>query len=360
MKVIGFLFLSLLATVSFGQAVIPFVDFNNWFRTVENGEFKYIELQQIKEYKAGDNLVAYLDIRGNLRIYDGKERQDLSNMNLEYQLSDNLLAWNVGTTLNMWDSGMKKTLSFFGGDYIVKDNLIVYVDTRWNTVNVHWNGKEYPILTSTQTVGLQNSSKIGENILAYADNGNIFRIFYEGNTYEVGVWYSDIDFQSGTDIVAFNDPTTRTFAVFDHGSFVDVEMQWVQKYKAGRGFVVYEDINNNLMMYRNGEKTQLSSFPGKWDVLDDVVYFENNGFSYVNVNGVTTEVANYRIEEYLIKNGTFVFRNLQGGVTAAVNGKVLELTNLQNAEFEIYGNSVLVKLFNSSFIIYQNDKIIRT
>lgn len=355
------LFLGLLLSgTSVAQAVIPFVDFNNWFRTVENGEFKYIELQQIKEYKAGDNLVAYLDIRGNLRIYDGKERQDLSNMKVEYKLSDNLLAWNVGTTLSMWDAGTKKTLSFFGGDYVVKDNMIIYLDTRWNTMNVYWNGKEYPIQTSTGTITLQNSAKIGENIMAYADNGNIYRIFYEGNTYEVGVWYSDIDFQSGTDIIAFNDPTTRTFAVFDKGSFVDVEMQWVKKYRAGRGFIVYEDVNNNLMMYRNGEKTQLSSFPGNWDVKDDIVVYENNGFTFVNVFGQSLQVANYRLEEYAIKNATLVFRNLQGGVTAAVDGKVVELTNLRNADFEIYGNSVLVKLFNSSFIIYQNDKILRT
>jgi hypothetical protein len=279
-------------------------------------------------------------------------------MNLDFQISDNLLGFNIGTTLQMWDAGVKRTLTFFGSEYIVKDDLILFKDTRWNTISVYWKGKDYPVQIATGDISLINSAKIGENIFAYPDNGNLFKIWYQGNTYEVGVWNGDIDFQSGTDIVAFNDPTTRTFAAFDKGSFVDVEDQWVRKYKAGRGFIVYEDINNNLMVYRNGEKEMLSSFPGKWDVIDDVVLYQNNGFTYVYSQGKSLDVANYVVEKYLLKNGTVVFTDIQGGVTAVVKGKIYELTKLQNAEYEIYGNTVLVKLFNQQFIILQDGKII--
>lgn len=359
MKFKVFTLFCLLTSFSWSQKVIPFVDFNNWFRTVSNGELGYIELQQIKSYKAGDNLVAYIDIKGNLRVYDGVKRTDISNMNLDYQISDNLLAWNIGNTLSMWDDGKTRVLNYFGGDYIVKDNLVIYKDTRYNTISAYWNGVIYPIQYSTGDLNFKNSAAIGENIFAFADNGNIFRVFYKGNLYEIGVWNGTIDFQSGTDIVAFNDPTTRTFAVFENGTFVDVEMQWVKKYKAGRGFIVYEDVNNNLMLYKNGVKTQLSSFPGDWEVKDDVILFQNNNFTYVYYKGETIQAANYKIEEYVLKNGTVVFTNLQGGVTAVSEGTLYELTNLQNAEYEIYGNSVLVKLFNKSFIILQNGKTIR-
>jgi len=341
------------------QKVIPFVDFNNWFRTVTDGQLAYIELQQIKSYKAGDNLVAYIDIKGNLRLFDGENRVDISNMNLNFEISDNLLAWNIGTTLSMWDAGKTRVLNYFGGDYIVKDDIVLYKDTRYNSISVYWKGHIYPVQNATGELNLVNSSAIGENIFAFADNGDLFKIFYQGNTYEIGVWNGKIDFQSGTDIVAFNDPTTRTFAAFENGTFVDIEMQWVKKYRAGRGFIVYEDINNNLMLYKNGQKKQLSSFPGSWEVKDDVVLFQNNGFSYVYYNGEIIEAANYVIEEFALKNGTVVFKNMQGGITAVSEGKVYELTNLQNAEYEIYGNSVLVKLFNNSFIILHNGKTIR-
>jgi hypothetical protein len=45
-----------------------------------------------------------------------------------------------------------------------------------------------------------------------------------------------------------------------------------------------------------------------------------------------------------------------GGVSALMDGKVHEITNQQDAEYEIFGNLVLVKLFNRSFIVFKNGR----
>lgn len=341
---------------SFSQSVVPFVDFNDWFRTVKDGAFQFIDMQQIEGYQAGDSLVAYFNIQGNLMVYDGIEKQQLSNMQLQYQVSDNIVGWNIGTTLQMWEDGQIHTLNYFAGNYVVKDHLLVFVDTRFNAMQVFWNGNTYPLYRNTIDIDLKNSQMIGQNIMAYEGNGGLYSIFYKGQNYEAITYNGEVDFKAGTDIIAFNDPLSQTFAVFDHGEFLDVESQWVNYYKAARGFVVYEDINNNLKLYQNGQTKLLSSFPGRWDAVDDIAVYEKNGFTYCYVNGVETQVANYKLEEYKIKNGTIVYRNMMGGVNAIVNGKLVELTNLQNAEYEIYGNSVLVKLPNKRFIVYQNGK----
>jgi hypothetical protein len=59
---------------------------------------------------------------------------------------------------------------------------------------------------------------------------------------------------------------------------------------------------------------------------------------------------------YKLKNNICAFRNIMGGVSAVINGRVEEITNLQDAEYEIYGNKVLVKLFNKSIIVFSNGK----
>ena len=59
-------------------------------------------------------------------------------------------------------------------------------------------------------------------------------------------------------------------------------------------------------------------------------------------------------KDYLIKNDVIAYRNIMGGVSSFVNGINTEISNQMNAEYEIYGSSVLVKLFNSSFIVFQN------
>jgi hypothetical protein len=79
-------------------------------------------------------------------------------------------------------------------------------------------------------------------------------------------------------------------------------------------------------------------------------------FSFVFQNGSKVEVARYIPKLTLLKNNVFVFRNQMGGVSTLVDGKITDLTNQPDAEFEIYGNTVLVKLFNKSYIVFKNGR----
>lgn len=336
--------------------MVPFRDFNNFFLSFENGAFKTIEIQPVKDFQAGDELVAYIDTRGNLRLYDGRQRKDITNLNVEYQVSDHLLGYKIGPTLNMWDRGRLQTLTYFGRNYLVKDSLIVFEDTRFNSLNVYWNKTILPLATVIGDLSIPTS--VGENILVFKDNGNLYKVFQNGLIYEICAWNGNIDFQLGTDIVCFNDPTTRTFVVFEDGQFSDVENQFMKKYKAGRGFIVYEDLNSNLWMYKDGEKTLLTNFISSfWDVRDDVVIWGENNYLFTLMNGTKLQVANFIPSTWEIKNNTIAYRNIMGGVSAMVNGISHEITLLSDSEFKIYGNSVLVRLFNNSHIVLSDDRI---
>ncbi|MCH2225485.1 MAG: hypothetical protein MK066_12010, partial [Crocinitomicaceae bacterium] len=197
----------LLLTVSFctsAQEVIPFVDFNGYFKSFKDGFFRQIEFQPIKSFKAGDDLVAYIDTRGNLCVFDGEKKQDISNIPSEYMVSDHLMTWKIGPTLNMWDSGEKNTLTYFANEYAVRDSLIVYQDERLNTVKVYYDGNNYDLFTSTGD--LRMPEHIGEDIIAFRDNGNFYKVFWKGDIYELDVWHDPINFSCGTGIIAFNDP----------------------------------------------------------------------------------------------------------------------------------------------------------
>ena len=89
---------------------------------------------------------------------------------------------------------------------------------------------------------------------------------------------------------------------------------------------------------------------------DDLVVWAENSFFYACVDGKKTEVARFLPKDYLVKNDVLVFRNLMGGVSAFVNDEVISLTSQMNSEYEIYGSTVLVKLFNNSYIVYSEGK----
>ncbi len=336
------------------QGVIPVVDFNNFFLSFQDGYFRSIEVQPILDFKSGDELVAYRDTRGNLRLFDGIKRKDVTNLNVEYQVSDHLMGYKIGPTLNMWDSDRLSTLTYFAREYLVKDSIIVFEDTRFNSSNVFWKDSSY--MLTTLMGELEMPVSIGENALVFKDNGNMYKVFWNGDIYDIDVWNNQqyVSFDVGTDILCFNDPTTQTFAVFDKGQFYDIEQLPMVRYESGRGFVVYEDNSGNLWHYKEGEVSQLSNFGAdSWDVKDDIVVWTESSYFFAYCDGVKSEVTNFKPLDYKIKNNVLAYRNILGGVNAFVNGETFKLTNMPDsacARINSFGIclSIVISLYRCS------------
>lgn len=316
-----------------------------------------LEMQRITSFDAGDNIVSYIDNRGNFKIYNGETVQQISIQEVNYKHSDFLVAWKIGSGIFSYDNGVKKMLTLFGGDFIVKDSLIVFQDTRFKTLNVLYRGEITQLMQQTGEMSMPDC--IGENIIGYKDNGDVYRIFWNGKLFEVGGTQLEITFQAGTDILCFNDAINKTFAVFEKGNFMDIEGMYVKNYKAGRGFIVYEDQAGNLWKYQNGQKTNISDFnSGIWDVKDDVLLWNENNLFFTYYNGEKKNVCNYKPDDYVLKNNVIAFRNAQGGVSVNINGKNTVLTNQKDALYTIYNSNVLVELFNKSFLFFSEGNIL--
>lgn len=316
-----------------------------------------LEMQRITSYDAGDYIAPYIDGKGNFKIYNGEKIELISLQTLNYKFSDYLVAWKIGDGIFSYDNGVKKTLTLFGGDFMVKDSLIVFQDTRFKTLNVLYRGEIIQLMQQTGDMTMPDC--IGENIIGFEDNGDVYRIFWNGKLYEVGGTELGISFQAGTDVICFNDAINKTFAVFDKGVFMDVEGMFVKNYKAGRGFIVYEDQSGNLWKYQNGQKINLTDFnSGIWDVKDDVVLWNENNLFFTLYNGEKKSVCNYKPDDYMLKNNVIAFRNSQGGVSVNIQGKTNVITTQKDALYSIYESAVLVELFNKSFLYFREGTII--
>jgi hypothetical protein len=85
-----------------------------------------------------------------------------------------------------------------------------------------------------------------------------------------------------------------------------------------------------------------------------------NSFVFALQNAQKIQVSNFTPKDYLLKNNVFAFRNILGGVSALMNGKVYDVSNQVDCEYEIFGNVLLVKLFNRSFIVFKEGKEFRS
>lgn len=348
-----FLFISTLIVSVFQAQLAPFTDFNNFFKTFYKNSFRQLEFQQVKSFEASDNLIVYIDFRGDFKVYNGEETQVFTNQIVTYKLSDNQLGFNIGPILYHYSPETKKKelLTTFGNRYLVSDSLLIYEDTRYNTVNVRRNGKN--TVLNQQTGDLYMPEKVGDNTIVFKENGDFIKFYWNGTITDYAVYTRAISFECGMNVICFNDPINQSFAVFDKGTILDLESMFAKKYKAARNFVVYEDQQGNLWLYKNGEKQQLSNFNvNMWEAVDDIVMWEENGRIYTFLNDEKKELINYIPKDYKLKNATFVFRNNMGGITAFQNGKLTELTKQLDCKYFIYGNTVLVEKFNRSYLVF--------
>ncbi len=340
------------------QTVFAYMDYNNFFHSFKDGYFNQVDHQAVTGIAYGDEVIAYYNNQRDFKIYDGTFSRVMTNQPATFKISDHMAAWNIGQLVYYYENGKPHNLTSFGADYWVTDSLITFQDTRYNALNVVYKGKISTLVQST--MGLPAPVVQGDNLVVFKDNGDIYKVFYRGQIYDIGTYNgTDFEFFAGTDILGFNDPQTRTFAVFQDGEFFDVEEFRSPKVKAGRGFVAYEDLQGNLKYYGKGKYETLSSFAQFWDAKDDLVVWGDANTTYQFFKGEKKNLANFVVKEWQMKNDVVAFRTLMGGVGASIGGVYKEVTSINDTDFIINGHGVMVQMKNRAVIVLYNGQIYR-
>lgn len=334
------------------QKVFPLLDNMNYFKSFYEGQTRQLDYLKPIDLKYSEEIIAYIDNKSDLYVYDGREKEKLTGLANDYKIGINMVAWNTGPIVSVWEDGRKQTLTQFGGRYEISDSLVVFEDRRDNAVRVYYNGEVYDLYYSVTDLFFPQN--IGSNTVAFRGNGNVHYAFIRGKIVEIGVFNEAIQFAAGGNLVAFNDPFNQSFAVAFRNQVLDVEPTMVLNYKAGYDLFVYLDRNNNLKAYIDGELTTLSSYASFYEVFRDMVVWGENGVLYTYKRGTRYEIANYIPEDYKIREGIVAFRNLNGGVSVFHNNEVEIVSNLSGAPFEVNGNTVKVQVNKGNYIFFKN------
>lgn len=361
-KISSIVAFSLLISNSYAQKFWgfgPFVTMQGIFKIFQDGMVRQLEHLTPLEVQVGDNIIGFISNNRDLRVYDGKKVTTLSGLVSNFKVSDNFIALQNGPILSVWNSGKGQWLTNFGRRYVVTDSLLVFEDTQMNSVQVWYKNTVQDLYTVIGDIYLPKY--IGDNILAFEVIGGTHYIFHQGKMYEIDTYRQPVEFSCGRDIAAFNDPLTRTFAIFEKGEFFDLEQMHALKFKSGISCVTYIDQNQNMWYYRGGNKTMLSNFaPDYWDANDHCVVW-GEGEQFFVWDGIQKVVAAYyRPERWIIKNGVVAFKNQLGGVDCVINGVHVNVTNEPMVNFYISGETLVIELVNKNFLAYSNGRKIRS
>lgn len=326
------------------QNIIAYTDNRGYFNIFDNGTTIVAEYQTPQSFQIGGNCVAYVDFSNSLKVYYNGEISVLyDGIPTKYQVTHNLVFFNIGGVLKVFEKGKITTLSGYSSSYQVGDSLVAFIDQGTGSFKVYYNGK-FQVMEdfhSTQMILGYNTSN---NTMGYLTYLNEFKIFWQGNGYNIfklpNASYK-LDYQTGSNIVSFTIVGGMGLNVFYKGNTVTVSTKQLIDYKTGDDMVAYNDAGGFHAFYA-GKIYDLNGFaPDFYAVSDSMLIYYTPGFFYCFNKGKKELLENFMPTEYAIDNNTLTYVDLQGGLKAYYNGETYQLSTFDRITgFKLTGNAV--------------------
>ncbi len=328
-----FLFLN-----SKGQGSAGFFNDQNFFYGYQNGQIAQLEYIKIDTFFSSPNYIAYIDNRGNFKLYTQNQVYTIFPVPPNsVKVSNYLMAYMQGGQLGVFNGkSSKKVETFTNGVYHLGDSIIGYVD-NFNFLKAYvydtvfelmpWSGEPFTVSDNMMAFQYQNSQfnvfynkhvyelenylpkdyKIGRNILAYNNYMGYFKVFQYGETFELES-YDIHQYETGNELVSYNN-NIGEWIVFENGEkhtlmTTNPKKKWIK-----RNMIAYVDGADRFFVYKNGKTILLENFmPKKVEIWDDmVVYSDLYGTIYGYVNGKKTQLSSSIAIDWQLQNGCIVY-----------------------------------------------------
>ena len=355
-----YLYLSLLLLVgssfkSHAQPVSAFVNFQNQFMTWDNGVERRTETLIPIRYDVGRVAVPYIDNTNNFKIFTkGGVQQINQGFTADFTTTDNLIAYRNANALWVWENGKTKNLSNMMSSYAVGDSVVLFFDNVRSIYKAYYGGDIYEIeafLGATNIFGVDTNViydgksiadgqlpvvRVSDNIAAFVNYANRFKIFYQGQLTEQES-FTVTSFDVGRNLVAYVD-ANRAFKVFHKGETYELESFPPQTYKAGDNVAAYVTNEGYFKIFYEGEELEVGYFdPEHYKVADNVVSFKDpSGYFKVFYKGkIYTLDAIYPTKGYRSSYNSLVYTNTAGMIRMFSEGEVYDVTNASVAEWRL-------------------------
>src|SRR5690606_30290287 len=209
--------------------VSAYTNFQNQFMVWDNGMIRKIEYLVPLKIAIGRKAIPYLDNSRSFKIYyrDGSQKIN-DGFTQNFQATDNLVTYQNANALWVWEDGKTKNLSNLCSDFHVGDSLVFFFDGVQNEYRAYYQGEIYPI----------------EGYLASNTSGNVF---HEGGGPDTRI-SNDMEIASGqlpgvkvSDNIGAYVNYANQFRIFYQGNIIDQESYLINSFDVGRNTVAYVD-----------------------------------------------------------------------------------------------------------------------
>ena len=359
-KLLPFLALQLISVIAYAQDsteswIHLYEDTRGYLFEFRNGASLQLESQQVRSFNSKGETGAYVDNANNLIARYHAEDFNLGDATATtYQLTNSLLIYRRDPTLAVFEKGKLTRLTYFIRDYQVNEGLITFRDQNIDMLRVYYNGVVTDLdYTLTGSLGIY---KTGKNTVGYLTSNGAFKVFMEGQIYEVDN-ISPLDFSPGKDIVGYISGTEQSLNVIYNGKILTLETIKPQSMQAGDDLLAYVSDEGFFKIFDSGKLVKAESYPPDFYFTNDagVLFFTNNKLQLL-LHGVRHELSDFMPKSYKMSNNRVAWMDTAGRLYLFSNGKKEEVSTAAVVDYELNSDILRYKLTDGTNRIYYKGK----
>ncbi|MEZ5016755.1 MAG: hypothetical protein R2800_06870 [Flavipsychrobacter sp.] len=333
------------------QPLSVYTNMQNQIMVWDKGIIRKVDYLEPVEIKIGRSAIPYLDNSRSFKIYyKGGVKQVNAGLTNEFKVSDNLIAFRNNRALSVFDKGEVKKLSTYCEQYFMGDSVIMFFDQIRSEYKAYYNGQVFPIEGFLAGNPLE-AVKVTDNIAAYDNYANQFRIFYGGEIIRQED-YAVNSFEVGRNLVGYID-INRQFKIFDKGDTYIIEDFPPNSFQIGDNVAAFVSNDGYFKVFYNGEVKPIGFFEPEYRVVDNMVAFrDQSGYFKVFYKGKIYSLESYYPEKFVMQYHSIAYVNRIGMLRLFTEGEIYDVTNASVENWELSYDVLKYQLGRNMFRIY--------
>lgn len=336
---------------TFSQPLAAYTNIQNQVMVWDNGMIRKVDYLVPLEVKVGRVAIPYIDNSRSFKIYyNGGVRNVNAGFTNEFKATDNLVAFVNARSLNVFDKGKIHNLSVLVPQYFLGDSVLLFLDGIRNEYKAYYNGTVYPIENFLAGTALE-VVQVSDNIAAYDNYANQFRLFYHGQIVQQEE-YAVTSFGVGRNTVAYVD-INRQFKIFHNGQTFMIEDFPPISYQVGDNVVAYVSNDGYFRVFYGDSVRTIGFFEPTYRVADNMVaYRDPGGYFKVFYKATFTTLESYYPENFIAQYNSIAYINRANVLRLFTEGDVYDVTNAELENWELTYDVIKYQIGKNIFKIF--------
>lgn len=333
------------------QPLAAYVDLQNELMVWDRGMVHKVDFLAPNLIKIGRTAIPFLDNSSTFKIYYGGALQKVNaGFTNTFFVTDNLVGYLNQKALNVFDKGVSTNLTPICSQYFIQDSLIFFLDDVKSDYKVYYNGKIQEVESYIPDSTLANI-KVSDNIIAYNNFANQFRIFFHGLKISQEE-YQVTSFKAGRNTVAYVD-ADRKFKIFHNGQTFLIDNFPPTSYRAGDDLVAFVSSDGYFKIFYGDSVRTIGYLSSSYQVGDNIVAFKDaRNYLEIFYKGDISDMENYYPDNMTIQYNSLAYINQNGTLRLFSEGEAYDVSNAELSSWQLNYDVITYSIGQGIFKVF--------